>query len=322
MADVRVIIRNTFFEFESSIDESFAASGCGTRRVQSCPPIRGKDKDHSILNKDGSDGSRLEHTKTRSDANRSLSLIILKDPAVVHEEPEDDVLSCCSIDHYSCWQSSHTPLVHADLTSKVGESLPAGKQSCQALVSPIARTPLSSKAGSFTPMGSNAAVFAPGCPQATGAFGRALSSPGQGPDPDIQPLATDNKRCTTLLLRNIPCGVTRDEFINAMNGEGFEGAYDFVYVPIDFKTHQSKGYAFVNLISEELAINFSSAFNGFTKWPIRCRKLCTVTWSCVQGFQANVDRYQHSFITTDHVPEHFKPVVFVGKSRAPFPKPT
>ncbi|CAK0814362.1 unnamed protein product [Prorocentrum cordatum] len=322
MAGVKVIIKNTFFEFESSMDEPYVASGCSTRRVQSCPPIRGKDKDQSIVNEDGSGGSRLEHTSTRSDASRSLSLSIRADPAIAHEEPEDDALSCCSVDHYSCWQSSHNLLVRADLASNLGKSPPAGKQSGQTSASPSARTPLTSTAESFTPVGCNAAVFIPGCPQKTGASAFPISSPGQGPDLDIQHLATDSKHYTTLVVRNMPCGVTRDEFIHAINGEGFEGTYDFVYVSIDFKTYQSKGLAFVNFVSEELANSFMGAFNGFTKWPIRCRKPCTVTWSRVQGIRANLDLHQRSFLMTDHVPEQFKPAVFVGKSRALFPQPT
>jgi len=322
MADVRLIIKNTFLEFESCIDQPFAPSVCGMRRVQSCPPIRGKDMDEGTSREDGSSGSRLKNNKTRSDASRSLRLSIRTGPAVVHEEPEDDTLSCRSTDHYLCWQSSHTPLVPADLQVKLCESPPAGKQSGQASASPSARTPLSSKAGSFTPLACNAAVFAPGRPQTTGAFCRALASPGQGPNPDIQHSATDSKHYTTLIVKNVPYGVTRDELIDAMNGEGFEGAYDYVYLPVDFMTHQSKGYAFVNFASNELANSFIGAFSGFTKWPIRCRKLCTITWCAIQGFQANVDRYWHTLGMEDYIPDQFKPVVFIGKSRAPFPQPT
>ncbi|CAK0799603.1 unnamed protein product, partial [Prorocentrum cordatum] len=303
MANVRVIIKNTFFEVESSIDEPFAAPDSGTRRVQSCPPIRGKDEDEIVFSEDGSGGSRLKHTESRSDASRSLSLIIRADPAVVYEEPEEDALSCCSIDHYWCWQSSHTPLVHADLTGKVGESPSACKQSGQASASPSARTPLSSKAGSFTPTGCNAAVLVPGCPQTVGAFCRASSSAGQWPDPDIQHLRTDSMQTTTLIMKYIPFGVTRDELIDVINGQGFDGAYDDVYLPRDPKTYQGKGYAFVNFLSQELAYSFRGAFSGFTQWPIRCIWLCTVEWSKSQRFQVHVDHCSNHTVMGDHMPD-------------------
>lgn len=94
-----------------------------------------------------------------------------------------------------------------------------------------------------------------------------------------------------------------------------------MYMPIDFKTHQSKDLAFVNFVSEELASSFSGVFNGFTKGPIRCRKLCTGTWSVVQKILANVALWWRSSVMTDDVPEQFKFVDLVGKSRVPFPQP-
>ncbi|CAK0794519.1 unnamed protein product [Prorocentrum cordatum] len=250
MADVRLIIKNTFFEFESCIDEPFAPSVCGMRRVQSCPPIRGKDMDEGTPNEDGSGGPRLRHNKTRSDARRSLSLSIRTGPAVVHE-PEDDTLSCGSTEHYLCWQSSPTPLA-------------AGWQAEWSGTGLFQRTNASQQQG------------------------RKLYALGLHCCGVRSRLPTDDGR---VLPR--PC-LSRAE---------------------------SKGFAFVNFVSNELANSFIGAFSGFTKWPIRCRKLCTITWCAIQGFQANVDNW-HTLAIEDYVPDQFKPVVFIGKSRAPFPQPT
>jgi RNA recognition motif-containing protein len=155
-----------------------------------------------------------------------------------------------------------------------------------------------------------------------GALGRASFSPGPGVAHGIPQLATDEEQHTTVIICHVPCGVTRDELINAMNENGFEGAFNFVYMPIDLKTFQSKGYGFVNLISNELAHRFIDAFHGFTQWPIRCRKTCTVTWAMMQGLNANVNRIRNSVIMGAEFPDAFKPAVFVGKSRVPFPEPT
>jgi RNA recognition motif-containing protein len=155
-----------------------------------------------------------------------------------------------------------------------------------------------------------------------GVLGRPPFSPGRGPAHGIPQFATDEEQRTTLVMGNVPCGVTRDELINVMNENGFEGAFNFVYLPIDFKTTQSKGYGFVNLMSTELAHRFIDAFNGFTQWPIRCWKTCTVTWAKTQGLKANVDRLRNAVMMGDDFPDTVKPALFVGKNRVPFPEPT
>ncbi|CAK0881123.1 unnamed protein product, partial [Prorocentrum cordatum] len=215
-----------------------------------------------------------------------------------------------------------------------------------------------------------------------GSLGRALFVPWHGLDPDVQHLATGKQQLTTVLIRNVPHGVTRDEmlikgycflnfvseelarsFIGAFNGfsewpmrsrrvctvewsvtQGFNLIADLcrnsrilgdhvpdkfkpvVFVgktrlplPIDFRTHDNKGYCFLNFVSEELARSFIGAFNGFTEWPMRSRRVCTVEWSVTQGFNLIVDLCRNSRILGDHVPDKFKPVVFVGKTRLPLP---
>merc|ERR1711976_936773 len=39
---------------------------------------------------------------------------------------------------------------------------------------------------------------------------------------------------TTLMLRNIPNGYSRDMLLELLNDEGLRGTYDLVYVPWDF----------------------------------------------------------------------------------------
>ncbi|CAK0906888.1 unnamed protein product, partial [Prorocentrum cordatum] len=40
------------------------------------------------------------------------------------------------------------------------------------------------------------------------------------------------------------------------------------------------------------------------------------------GLDANVGRYQNSPVMGDEVPERFRPVLFAGTTRVPFPEPT
>eukprot|EP00971_Amphidinium_carterae_P042692 839208-Amphidinium_carterae.1 len=50
---------------------------------------------------------------------------------------------------------------------------------------------------------------------------------------------------TTVMLRNIPNRYTRDMLVEKL-AERFPGAYDFVYLPIDFNSKCNVGYAFIN----------------------------------------------------------------------------
>ncbi|CAK0864590.1 unnamed protein product, partial [Prorocentrum cordatum] len=43
---------------------------------------------------------------------------------------------------------------------------------------------------------------------------------------------------TTVLFRNVPYVFTRDTFVELLNSQGFQGKFDLVYVPMDFKTNR------------------------------------------------------------------------------------
>jgi hypothetical protein len=128
--------------------------------------------------------------------------------------------------------------------------------------------------------------------------------------------------CTTVMLRNLPCAFLREYLIAQMDEEGFAGLYNLVYMPIDFKTAQGMGYAFVNLVSADVVPRFVLAFDGFRRWPFPSLKVCTVQLSRTQGLDANVQRYRNSLFMGEGVPEQFRPVLFNGTSRIPMPPPT
>jgi hypothetical protein len=128
--------------------------------------------------------------------------------------------------------------------------------------------------------------------------------------------------CTTVILRNLPCPFLREHLIKEMDAKGFAGLYNFVYMPIDFRTEMSMGYAFVNLVNVEEVQRFVLAFNGFKDWPRPSAKICVVDMSRTQGLNANVERYRNSPVMGDEVPERFRPVIFDGTERVSFPEPT
>lgn len=128
---------------------------------------------------------------------------------------------------------------------------------------------------------------------------------------------------TTVMLRHLPRALSRDMLLAVFDQEGFSGMYDFVYMPLDFVRPASLGYAFVNLVSSEAAMAFWAAFDGFSRWPISCDKVCCVSWSSPhQGLEEHVNRYKNSPLLHESVPDQCRPVLLEKGVRIAFPPPT
>lgn len=128
---------------------------------------------------------------------------------------------------------------------------------------------------------------------------------------------------TTVMLRNLPNNYTRHMLLNMIDSEGFAGRYDFLYLPIDFKTHAALGYAFLNLITPEDAERVHQRLNGFTRWVLPSSKVCSISWSQPhQGLEAHIARYRSSPLMHAAVPDSYRPILFKNGIRVPFPAPT
>lgn len=128
---------------------------------------------------------------------------------------------------------------------------------------------------------------------------------------------------TTLMIRNLPIDLTRCMLLNLLSQQGFDGCYDFVYLPMDFRTGGGKGFAFVNMVSPHIAGLLRSHFTGFSSWPLPSRKVAEVVWSSPnQGLAIHIERYRNSAVMHESVPDHFKPMLFQDGVRVDFPAPT
>lgn len=105
--------------------------------------------------------------------------------------------------------------------------------------------------------------------------------------------------------------------------QGFEGCYDFVYLPVDFLSWKAFGYAFINMKTHDDALRVMDVMEGFTKWEKPGGKECDVVWSePYQGLAANIERYRNSPVMGPTVHEIYKPLLFLGGKISPFPAPT
>lgn len=128
---------------------------------------------------------------------------------------------------------------------------------------------------------------------------------------------------TTVMLRNLPNNYTRGILLELLDAEGFQGRYDFVYLPIDFRTHAALGYAFINLVAPADAERLHRQINGFSHWALPSSKVCCVGWSHPhQGLESHIARYRNSPLMHEAVPDEYRPVLMSGGVRVDFPPPT
>lgn len=136
---------------------------------------------------------------------------------------------------------------------------------------------------------------------------------------------------TTCMMRNLPNFYTRERLLLLLDNFGFAGKYNFLYVPMDFNSDVNLGYAFINMMTPEDAVELQNCFQGFTDWVVAdnattfsdCTKVCEVVWSdSLQGLTAHVERYRNSPVMHESVADSSRPLLFVDGQRVPFPAPT
>ncbi|CAN1269026.1 Protein MEI2-like 6, partial [Linum perenne] len=85
--------------------------------------------------------------------------------------------------------------------------------------------------------------------------------------------------------------------------------YDFLYLPMDFRTGANLGYAFVNFTNSVGASRFRESFDNYS-WnvPAGNNKICKITSATIQGKEALLDNFNNSKFKCDR--KYYLPVVF------------
>jgi hypothetical protein len=125
--------------------------------------------------------------------------------------------------------------------------------------------------------------------------------------------------CTTMMIKNVPLDCTTAMVVRLLDEQGFQGQFDFVYAPMDFRSSQAFGYAFVNMVSSLAATRLYTKLQSLRIWDTEL-ELC---WSTShQGLEAHVERYKNSPVMHHSVPDDYKPQIFNRGRRASFPAST
>ncbi|WOL05263.1 hypothetical protein Cni_G13990 [Canna indica] len=133
---------------------------------------------------------------------------------------------------------------------------------------------------------------------------------------------------TTVMIRNLPIKFTKEnllsildahckeenEKVNEKADEGEISSYtlsefDFLYLPIDFRTRHNMGYAFANFTTAIAARRLYDSLHKHDWMPNGSRKVCEVTYAKIQGLAALQTHFKKSTFACDS--DDFLPVFFV-----------
>jgi hypothetical protein len=85
----------------------------------------------------------------------------------------------------------------------------------------------------------------------------------------------------TLVLKNIPARCTLADLTLTVVNAGFQGKFDYMYMPMKRNALQNKGYVFVSFADEAQAYNFCSRVEGRTSCGRRSVKVIEIERSDV-----------------------------------------
>merc|ERR1712151_321717 len=109
-----------------------------------------------------------------------------------------------------------------------------------------------------------------------------------------------------------------------LNNEGFNGLYDFIFLPTSLRTGRSTRYAIVNFTRHSYGLLLAAHFHGHNFCiSDKDGPLCKVKWSFNhQGLPALLEHYRNDANMHESVPCCMQPALFYNGWRMPMPAPT
>jgi len=122
---------------------------------------------------------------------------------------------------------------------------------------------------------------------------------------------------TTMMLRNIPNKYTQNTLLQEIDDCGFEGLYNFFYLPMDVHNRSNVGYAFINFVHPTDAERFRVAFGEHRFQKYQSRKISSACAAHVQGLDDNLRHFENRAVTHARN-DQYRPIVFKGNQRIDF----
>jgi RNA recognition motif-containing protein len=96
----------------------------------------------------------------------------------------------------------------------------------------------------------------------------------------------------TVMVRHVPNKYNQKTLMCEIEESGFQGQFDFFYLPMNMKTNKSRGFAFINFKSAAAAQAFYEAFHDKALRQHSAQaKVLSVVPADVQGFEATAAQY-------------------------------
>lgn len=114
------------------------------------------------------------------------------------------------------------------------------------------------------------------------------------PAPTFLPLVQEHH--VTLMMRNLPNRYTQQMVLEEIHEAGFEGQYDFFYLPIDSVRGSNRGFAFINFTEVAFAAEFKMAFEGRQMRKFNSTKRIAIVPAALQGLKANYEHYSDKLV--------------------------
>jgi RNA recognition motif-containing protein len=124
---------------------------------------------------------------------------------------------------------------------------------------------------------------------------------------------------TTVMLRNVPYEARQLGVLSLVEEAGFKARFSFFYCPLDFRSLNNLGYAFIVFDDSQTAREFFNMFDSKKVKKSGWEKELKVGRARIQHLQPNIEHYRNSPVNLKS--EEFKPMLFVNGSRVAFPHP-
>lgn len=130
---------------------------------------------------------------------------------------------------------------------------------------------------------------------------------------DVKTLHPELIGKTSIFIHNVPCRVTQDRLVATLAELGFDGQWDFLYLPNGGRSGRSRsvnlGYGMINFRHTEACQEFAACFQGYRFTGTNGRYPCTVRPARKQGRLALMQMVEDDLARAVARHLHNKPII-------------